>query len=180
MTWPLVGATGRLWLYERETFPRDTLYLLWRMVEEARGAPLLFYPPGAEESTCGDLTEFVSTFSSPGRITLVAQSLGETPELMGMIWFDQLEIGRRANVNVFFRPAYYGPPVTDLARLALTWAFEALRLGSVWAFTPWATAGQLCTRMGFEAVATLPEFVLVAGTPTDIHVWRLRKEVFHG
>lgn len=179
MTWPLVGETGRLWLYERESFPRDALYLLWRLVEDERGAPTLFYPQGAE-SHRGDLVDFVSTFSGPGRMLLVAQSLGEAPTLMGMIWFDQIEVGRRANVNIFFRKAHYGPPVMDLSRLALAWAFETLRLASVWAFTPWPVAGQLCQRMGFGKVAALPEFVTVGDTPLEVHVWRLRKEDFHG
>lgn len=175
----MIGEYVSLHLYERGVFARDVLYALWRHVEDAGGSVNLFYAQQGPDSHRGDLQEFVSYFTDPKRIVLLAQSHA-TKDFAGLVWFDDVVAGHRAAINVFFRRRAWGHPARDAVRLACMHAFDHLRLQSIWAYTPWPAAWRMGEALGFQHIALLPEFVLINGTPHDIRIMRLRKGELHG
>ena len=170
---------GVLWPYERGRYPRDTLYLLWRMIEEEHVADKLFFgqtvDPG-HAGVRGDLAAFCDMFSDPRRRLLIAQAPGDngtSGALMGLIWFDDVIPQHRASVNIFMRRRYWGVPARDLAGLALRYIFEAEGLQHVWAYTPWPLAIRMAEAVGFRQVAVLPEFLAVDGAVHDVTILRV-------
>lgn len=174
----LQGQHVRLYPYQREGFPRDVLYACWKAMEDDGAALKLFYAqPAASDAQRGDLTEFVAYMTDPKRLVYLAQSL-KTDELAGMVWFDDIQPGHRAAANVFFRRRFWGPAAAEGSRLALGQAFVTLNLASIWAYTPWPNAVRHAQRAGMRPITVLPAFVLVGGTPRDIHILRVTREEF--
>lgn len=175
----LTGQHVRLYPFEREGWPRDVLYALWRHVEDAGASTTLFYAQPGLDAQRGDLQEFVGYFTDPKRLVYLAQST-KNDELAGMVWFDDIQPGHRAAINVFFRRRAWGHPAREAVRLACLHAFERLRVQSIWAYTPWPAAWRMGEALGFQHIALLPEFVLIHGTPHDIRIMRLRKGELDG
>ena len=177
----LSGQHVRLYPYVRGAFPRETLYALWRAVEDDGAAARLFYAqPALEESHRGDLTEFIAYFTDPKRVLYIAQSL-KTDQVAGMVWFDDIQVGHRAAANVFFRRRYWGAAAGEGSRLALDAAFETMGVAAIWAYTPWPHAVRHAERAGMREVAVLPEFICIEGRPHDLHVLRVcREDRAHG
>ena len=172
----MIGEHVRLHLYQRNEFPRATLYTLWRYVEEAGAYKQLFYAqPVQAESERGDLIEFVNYFTDSKRILYIAQSL-KTNDVAGMVWFDDIQPGWKAAANIFMRRRYWGGASLEAARMGLRHIFDTLKVESIWAYTPWKHAITHAERAGMIRVALLPGFVRIDGAPRDIHVLRAMRE----
>ena len=174
----MIGQHVRLHLFSRSSFPRQTLYTLWRYVEDAGAYRQLFYAqPVQDETERGDLIEFVNYFTDPKRIMFIAQSL-KTNDVAGMVWFDDIQPGWKAAANIFFRRRYWGQPALEGTKLGLRQMFDTLKLESIWAYTPWKHAITHAERAGMIRVALLPGFVRIDGAPRDIHVLRVLRGEF--
>jgi hypothetical protein len=174
----LTGQHVRLYPYLRGEFPRGTFYALWRAVDAEGAIDKLFYAQPvnpAPFSMRGDLSEFVRYFDDPKRLLFIAQSL-KTDDLAGLVWFDEMQAGHRAAVNVFYRRRMWGAPAREGTRLACRFMFEAHGLAAIWGFTPWMAAVTHGLAIGFHRLTTLPEFVVIDGTPRDLHILRARSK----
>ena len=184
----MTGQHARLYPYVRGHWPPETLYALWKLLmPDQETAKKIFFgrpaPAGAPYPILGDLVEFVRFFDPdpPGqRRLLIAQSLREPDQVVGLFWFDDLVPGHRAAGNVLYRRRFWGAPAREASRLALAWGFAELGVRAIWAYTPWRIAVKHCEAVGLSLVATLPEFIEVDHVPTDMHILRVRKEDFHG
>lgn len=184
----LEGQYVRLWPYSRGYYPRDTLYHLWRLVEEDNAAPSLFHSqlcpiPTVPYEWRGDLVEFVKVFESESRILLIAQSV-QKDEIAGFFWFDDVVSKFRASCNIFYRRRYWGHPAREASRLAIGYGFEFLEFKSVWAYTPWDHAAKHAEAVGFHPLISLPEMFQSQnsdGKLYPLHILRLtRQEWDHG
>lgn len=168
----LTGTHGQVWPYVRGAYPRDTLYLLWRLMEREAGGEKLFFSQQGGYDVRGDLTEFVRFFSESTRQLFIVQALEEPREVQGFVWLDDITPEHKAAINVFFRRKYWGAAAREAAELVIRYAFEVMKLSAVWAFTPWALAARMAQALAFEPVAVLPDFVRVDGQSHDVHIFR--------
>jgi hypothetical protein len=165
----LESAHIRLLPYMRGAYGRDVLYGLWCLVEQDGAAARLFYAQACtDETTRGDLVEFVTYFSSPERHLLIVTEKADTA-ILGLVWFDRVAGQEHALLGLWYRRK-----TTRLARegtaLACRYALHVLGYARLCGFTPWRTAVQHVLAIGWQQVATLPHFITIAGTPHDVYI----------
>jgi len=175
-----MGRLVRLWPYLRGAYPKDTLYRLWRLVEEAKAFHQLFWGLHTVEEKHGDLEHFCRYFSEDsGRLLFIVQNTN-MDEIAGFLWFDDVIPNTRAIGSVFMALGYRGKAGIEAVRLFCDYGFEELKLQAIWGVTPWPQAARLITEVGFDRMAVLPDFAQVDGIDHDVRVFRLRKEQFYG
>jgi len=182
----LTGQHVKLYPYVRGYFPPETLYTLWHLMRAQGAIGKLFYGrlPSAEappHRLCGDLVHFVKFFEPEepnARPLLLVQSQKQPEDIAGMVWFDDMIPEHRAAGSVFYRRKYWGEPAREATRLAIAWAFAVLKVESCWAYTPWKTGRRHAQAVGMNLVATLPGYVVVDTTPTDLDIYRITREEF--
>ncbi len=172
----MIGQTVRIWPYARGLYPRDTLYRLWRVIEECGAGPKLFWGSHDPATIHSDLTAFVKFFDDTQTRCLLVVTTPDAQEIAGAIWFDDFVPQYRCFGSIFIRPKYAGAPAMEAVHLALNYAFTALDVRQVWGVTPWKTAKALCQRCGFDVVATLPGLTQLDGIPRDVTILRKMRE----
>lgn len=180
----LVGKYVKLWPYAPGYYPRDLAYRLWRIVEDEKAIPLIFWGRfGIRRETpietTGDLIEFVRILATTNGVLLIVTEI-QTEVLAGFIWFEEIVPKYKAMASIFMRQRYWGNAAIEAGILAKRYAFEILDLQSVWATTPWQAAINYCQRIGFKSVAVLPDFILINGKEHDVTFLRLTRGGYDG
>lgn len=175
----LVGTSVRLWPYVRGYYARDTMYRLWKTIEDAQAGPQLFWGSQDRQEIHGDLVMFCRFFDDASRHLVILTNL-DGSAIIGCIWFDELIPEYRAFGSIFLVPDSRGKQSQEAIQLGIRYGFETFQLRSIWGLTPWPAAVRLCHQAGFETVAVLPGFTKLDGICRDVTVLRLTKEQFDG
>lgn len=158
-----------IWPYVRGQYPRDTMYTIWRMVEEAKAAPHLFWGSQEPETIKGDLVAMAKFFDDPNRV-LVMLSTADNTEPVGFLWFDDFVPNLRCFGSVFIKPKYRGKVGNAGIVKACQYIFDSFGVKTIWGITPWREAKAAVMACGFQPVALLRQFVKVGDEVLDAHV----------
>lgn len=164
------AAPLTLHLYTREAY-RSILGVLWQLMEREGATGKVFHATQGPER--GDLVEFVRYFDDPKRYLLIAV---DEAQPVGLVWFDDYVPGHRAAINIFYARRVWGEKSRAATREAVGWAFQALNVPAIWAYTPHHTAIRHGQALGFSIIAVLPEFACVDGKPQDVTILRMLRE----
>ena len=174
-----VGTQVRLLPYLRGAYPKDVLYRLWALVQQADAFHQLFWGLHVDEGKHGDLEHFCRFFGEDtGRHLFIVQSVN-TDEIAGFLWLDDVIPETRGIGSVFMAPGYRGRAAQEAVRLFCDYSFHELGLQAIWGVTPWPQAASLISEVGFERMAFLPAFAKVQGIMQDVRIFRLLKERFY-
>lgn len=166
----LEGKLVILWPYSNKYFPQETLLTAWRTINDSGAAYKAFWPfAQAKEKTTVDLPFFMDYMN---KCALLLVQNAASKELIGLIWFDDIQIGHRANANIFFIRKGRGPWANEASEIAIQYAFKAFMVKSLWGFTPWPEAVKHAERAGFKYVASLPDYALIHDELKDVHILR--------
>ena len=163
--------------HERESFPEDTLNLIYhRLVSEDLLADLCHDRNVTEE-------EFVK-FVGEETLAYILIDLS-TNQIAGIGWFDDIEESdylKKARSAVAFFKEYQLPRVTEaFGKMLLSHAFNVLECSTVWGMTPASNVlvQRFCRRIGFRYVATIPNFCSRRGEVTDALICVMTREEFN-
>lgn len=145
------------------------MYTIWRMVEEAKAAPQLFWGSQDPDAIKGDLTAIVKFFDDPNRV-LVMLATEDQQDLIGFLWFDDFIPGLRCFGSVFIKPKYRGKVGNAGIVQACQYVFDVLDVQTIWGITPWREARAAVMACGFQPVAVLKGFIKVGDEVLDAHV----------
>jgi RimJ/RimL family protein N-acetyltransferase len=174
-----IGQQVRLWPYLRGSYPKDTLYRLWSVVQQANAFHHLFWGLHIDEAKHGDVEHFCRYFGEDsGRQLFIVQSMIKD-EIAGFLWLDDLVPQVRAIGSIFMSPSYRGKPAIEAVRLFCDYSFTEIGMQAIWGVTPWPEAARLIMEVGFERIALLPAFASVQGIAHDVRIFRLVKERFY-
>lgn len=162
----LTGHHVRLWPYAAALFPRDTLYQVWRAIEEEHGWPRIFWWQDAADAQKGDLVAFAEYMRDK---TPVLVQKRDTDKLCGLIWFDAGVQGLRTSISIWYRRAAWGAHAHEATALATRYAHQCLGYRQVWGVTPWKAAMHHGLRCGYKFMCTFPRYVLVNNKPMPLH-----------
>ena len=167
----------RLWPYVPGVYRRDALYRVWALMEQDGETIRAFWDRASSPETCADLASFIKTFDG---VPTTQLAMVEGPGgLIGCIWCSEIMIGHQAFISIWMRKD--SRTYAQAAAIqAITHAFQAWELRQLWAITPWHNALALAVRLGFEHIATLPDYCRFPDRSYDAHVLRLTKETWHG
>lgn len=158
--------------YSRGFYRRDLAYQLWALMEKEGAIDLVFYetPTDPEAKAAhGDLAEFVSYFSDPNKIVLIAQD-NESGEIAGMTWFE-IQCGRfRALGNWWVRRKFWGQKSREIGIISCDYIFKNIGVPAIWGYSPWLTSVKSAESYGFDYVVALPGYSRAKGQVTDIHI----------
>ena len=135
-----------------------------------------FYEGGV--TTLPALVRFFDTLIFPNRLLLLYTS--KQGEGAGFGWFDQVIPKVRAFANVCMRRKFWGPHTDEACRISMDYIFHGIGVASVFGFTPDRMANALMKRLGAKEVARIPALASFNGTPADVMVTYLPKEVWNG
>lgn len=158
-----------IWPYVRGQYPRDTMWTVWRMVEEAKAAPHLFWGSQEPDAIKGDLVAVTKFFDDPNRV-LIMLSTPDNTDLVGFLWFDDFIPGLRCFGSVFIKPQYRGKVGNAGIVKACQYVFDTFQVSTIWGITPWREAKAAVMACGFQPVALLRKFVKVGDEVLDAHV----------
>jgi len=180
----LTGEHVKLWPYAPGYYPRDLAYRLWRIVEDEKAIPLIFWGRFAVSRETpieirGDLVDFARMMGTANGVLLIATEV-QTEALVGFIWFEEIIPKYKAMASIFMRQRYWGDPAIEAGRLGERYAFEVLDLKWIWAMTPWQAAISYCQRIGFKTVSVLPDFALIEGKEHDVTFLRITRGEYNG
>lgn len=184
MTKRLVGEKVMLMPYSRGYCPRDTLYRLWRMMDDEGLTKYVFHSAtenGTPYPMGGDLVDFVKMFEPEhGKrfLLIVLDVTGE--QLVGALWFDDIVGNHRASISIFMTEGYRGDAAEEAGRMALDYVFNQFCFMEIWAFTPWLHASRLAEKCGFVPIAVLPSLIPGKKETMDMRVLKITKEQFDG
>jgi len=168
----LTGEHVRLWPYSSHISPTALVYL-WQKINEAGMAHRVFWPHAqkAEQQTL-NLEFFLSTMH--GALPLLVQDLG-TGSIGGLVWFDDVHVGFRGSINLFYERRLWGIKAREGTAIATRYGFEAFGFQSIWGITPWKIAARHGLKLGYKHVATLPKYACVQGELHDVYVFKREK-----
>lgn len=169
-------ANVQLFPYLRGEYPRDTMYKIWHMVEEAKASSHLFWGSQDPDAIKGDLTAICRFFDDPGR-ALIMLATEDNKDLIGFLWFDDFIPGLRCFGSVFIRPQYRGKVGNAGIVKACQYVFDVLNVQAIWGITPWREARSAVVACGFQQVTVLKAFTKVGDEVLDAHV--VKKERPH-
>lgn len=150
------------------------MYTIWRMVEEAKAAPQLFWGSQEPDTIKGDLTAIAKFFDDPNRV-LIMLATEDQKDLIGFLWFDDFVPGLRCFGSVFIKPQYRGKVGNAGIVQACQYVFDALNVNTIWGITPWREARAAVIACGFQPVAVLNRFIKVGDEVLDAHVVKKEK-----
>jgi hypothetical protein len=171
----LAAKYVRIWPYIRGEYARDTLYHLWSMVEATGDTGHLLWGSNDPPAIKGDLEAFIRYFSDANRIVVVVAK-EDGSDIVGFLWFDDLIPEHRCFGSVYIKPQYRGAVGNEGISLACDYVFELFKVQAIWGVTPWRAARHACHQVGFQTVATLPQFTKVEGKVLDAYVVRKVRE----
>jgi hypothetical protein len=161
--------TVQIFPYVRGEYPRDTMYAIWRMVEEAKAAEHLFWGSQEPDAIKGDLTAIVKFFDDQNRV-LIMLSTEDGKDMIGFLWFDDFIPGLRCFGSVFIKPQYRGKVGNAGIVKACQYVFDVFHVKAIWGVTPWREARAAVMACGFQTVTVLKEFVKVGNEVLDAHI----------
>ena len=170
----LVGTHVRLIPYARGGVPRETLPVLWYLIEKSGDHEKLFTAqqvPQTPYSWRGDPTEFMAYVSDPKRLLFIVQDTKDEA-VVGLWWLDDIVPGYRASANIWMARRAWGKPAREASTLGIDYAFSVLGMEAIWAYTPHQAAKRHAEAVGLTLVATLPGYILTAEGPRDVFVLR--------
>ena len=176
----LNGTLTRLWPYVPGLYGRDTLYRIWRAMEDDGSTHKAFWDSGVDSSLAADLGSFAKSFHDTTTKVMFMVESAETWTLVGAIWFTMIAQGHQATASIWMSKAARGAITREASQLALDYAFSAWNLHQVWCQTPWPEARALAMRLGFSHAAVLPDYCWYDGQLLTVQVYRLTKERWHG
>lgn len=142
--------------YARGVYAPDTLYGLWRLMYDNNALRQVFYMQAVRhERERGDLPFFMEYFTNAWLFLVYDQ---ET--LAGAVWFTDTT-AYKGNIGVFYRKASRGAFAREATDRVCRFAFQHGGYRMIWGFTPWRAALQLGLEIGFELIATLPDYVQI-------------------
>lgn len=162
---------------ERDSFPANILNLIYRrLVMEGLDRILMHNRATSEE-------EFVEFAGSQALTSLfLDQANGR---YAGLAWLTNVEecdsLSKGIGAFCFFKE-YWSPEITQaFGEICLSQWFNVLNLTIVYGITPKPnrTAQRYCKRLGFEYVATVPNFVSFLGETTDALICTLTRDAFN-
>mgnify|MGYP001559356118 CR=1 FL=1 len=175
-----IGNLVRLWPYEPGAYGRDTLYRVWKLMEDDQATRDCFWDE-ANLETGADLGSFIQAFEGVASKQLLMIERCDTGMLCGCFWVAQIQPNHQAFVSMWMHKDARGPMSGKAAHMALNYTFTRWNLMQVFAMTPWASAGTLCKMMGFTKTAVLPDFCKwTDGSMLPVSLYRLTKEGFDG
>ena len=114
----LTGKFVRLWPYAKDTYPQSLLVNICDKITESGQAHKVFWPYATKEGQCRmDLAFFLNYMESC--LPLLVQDLEggeEGGDFVGMLWFDQITMGHKANVNIFMQRRAWGKKAKEAGR----------------------------------------------------------------
>ena len=166
----------RIWPYEPGAYGRDTLYRVWKLMEDDQATRACFWDE-ANLETGADLASFIQAFEGVTSKQLLMIERCDTGLLCGCFWVTQIQPNHQAFVSMWMHSDARGPMSGVAAHMALNYTFTRWNLGQVFAMTPWANAGALCRMMGFSRTAVLPDFCKwTDGKFLPVSIYRLVRE----
>lgn len=166
-----MGEQVRLWPYARGVYARDVLYRLWLMVEESKDMGNLFWGSQDPEAIRGDLPSFCKFFDDPNRVLIVVAT-PDGSDLIGFLFFDDFVTDYRCFGSVYIKPDYRGTETREAITMSCDLIFNKFHLEAIWGATLSKAAVLACRMVGFEQMATLPEFTRVDGQVRDAYIVR--------
>ena len=155
--------------YLRGEYPRDTMFKIWRMVEDAKASAHLFWGSQEPDAIKGDLTAVCNFFHDPNRVLIMVATEDNT-DLIGFLWFDDFIPKLRCFGSVFIKPEYRGKLGHAGILKACQYVYDFLDVQTIWGVTPWKEARAAVMACGFQTVALLRQFVKVNGEVLDAHI----------
>lgn len=151
-----------------EGYPADTLYHAWKAMHDAQALARVFY-----EQPVHDLEAFCEYMTHAVLFLAVTR---ESPSVVGAVWFTGVT-PERGNIGIWYRKELWGEYSRTLTRRVCTYAFHTFGWRHMFGFTPWRAAAQHGLTLGWQAIATLPQFVRVGTRLLPLHVIRLENTV---
>jgi hypothetical protein len=164
----LTGERVRLWPYAPGVgYPPTQLYAVWDLFERENLWRRVFYQRDTPEDLRA-LEHFLPWWDQ--RHVLLVEDLhrGGLVDLGGIVWFDELTRGLRANINIAYARRLWGAPCREATRLACAYAFRHFELRAIWGLTPWPAATRHGLACGFRLHTTLPDWVMRRGKPMPL------------
>lgn len=176
---PLEGKLSQVIPYSREHFARGYLAHVWKQIEDDGASLDIFYaklafPPTEPVDVRGDVQDFIQYFASPERMLFHVEQR-DSREMAGIFWLDDIILGHRATVNLFFRPGSRGRIAFEAGRIFRDFCCEQLGFLQLWGVTPWKHSVAMGRWLGMKPVAVLPRFARINGELLDVHVIRYEK-----
>ena len=147
-----------------EGYPPETLYHAWKAMADAKALDHVFY-----EMPIRDLEAFCAYMSNAVLFLVVTR---EAPQVVGLVWFTGVT-PYKGSIGIWYRKELWGDYSRMLTSRVGTYVFHVFGWEAIWGFTPWRAAVQHGLKIGYKAVATLPQFVQVGTKVMDLHVVRL-------
>ena len=169
----------QLWPYVPGVYGRDALARVWQVLEREGLIQKAFWDRAITPETCGDLASFIKTFDGNPSTQLAMIEGPPDGKLIGCIWCSEIVPQHQAFISIAVTKAGR-PSAMEAGVHAITYAFRSWSLHQLWAITPWHGALALATQLGFQKVATLPDYCRFPDRVYDAHLLRLTKEAWHG
>ncbi len=162
---------------ERESWPPDTLNLIYRKLVAEDILPDLVHEKGISEE---DFVRFVDEDTLPYLFVDLT-----TNQIAGIAWYDAVEEGdclRKARGSFAFFKEYWHPTVTEAFGLMfLSHGFNVLGYDVIYGITPASNklAKRYCERIGMVYQSTIPNFTSRRGELTDSMICTMTREQFN-
>lgn len=164
----LTGERVRVWPYAKGLYPESILAHMWSMINDAGAAHKVFWAHNRNEKLdTVNLGFFLSYMSQC--LPLLVQDL-ESQEMIGMVWLDEIIMGHRSNINMFYRRKAWGSKAKEASQICLRYSFEAFKFDTLWGMTPWREARNHAVKAGFKHVATLDRYACILGEYRSVYV----------
>ena len=160
----LETADFTIYPYARHVqYPPDTLYSLYRAMVAEETLERVFY---SEKKP--DIISFCEYFD---RAVLFIATTPDVKKILGAVWFTEPVQNFKANVGIWYSRVAHGDVARDITDRTIRFAMDSFHWRVIWAFTPWRMAARHGLFIGFNIVATLPQFVLHrSGKPMNMYV----------
>lgn len=168
----LTGQMVRLWPYAPGYFGGpDFLYTLWQRLRDDRAIDRVFWSHVPFEDSPQPTYEFFSGYMDKRALMLIVQDR-TNGELAGMIWFDDIVLGHRASLNLWYPRRYWGAPAREATAMATRYAFKVHGWRHLFGLTPWKLAMRHGLALGWQA-QTVPNYALVRDQVRDLYILSL-------
>lgn len=172
----LTGTRVRLWPYAPGVgYPPTQLYALWELFEREKLWRRIFYLR-TDPQEMRALELFLPWWQERHVVLVEDLQGGGLADLGGVVWFDELVTGLRANINLAYAKRLYGAPAREATHIAAAYALRHFGLRMLCGMSPWKAILRHGVACGWTHHTTLPNWVLMGGKPMPLYMVTLTRE----
>lgn len=172
----LTGERVRLWPYAPNAgYPPTQLYAVWELFERENLWHRVFYLRDRPDEL-RTLEHFLPWWDTRHVVLVEDLAGGGLSDLGGVVWFDELVTGLRANINLAYAKRLWGGPAREATHIAALYALRHFGLTALWGLSPWSAILRHALACGWSHHTTLPDWVQIGGKVRPLYMVRLGRE----